>query len=359
MALRNLSVMIKPASSLCNLRCRYCFYADISENRTVASNGIMSEETTDCILSRINEALNGKGTANISFQGGEPTVAGLDYFRHFTKEMLKYPGIKVNYALQTNGTLITEEWAEFFHEHHFLIGVSLDGYKLNMDKFRFDAQNSSVYDRIMKTVKLLRKYKVEFNILTVVTDDLAGHAKALLRFYRDSQFQYVQLIPCLPGFSGSTDVFALTPEKYASFYIEFFDAWLREYRRGNPISVNLFENLYGMAHGEMPYQCGMLGRCTVQYVIESNGDTYPCDFYCLDEYMLGNLHTASFAQLRNTEAAEKFLAESACRRIPCETCPYIRICNGGCRRQNVCYLTDEYCAYQKVLDHILPVLSRM
>ncbi|MBR3357283.1 MAG: radical SAM protein [Solobacterium sp.] len=359
MALRNISVMIKPASSLCNLRCRYCFYADISENRTVASNGIMQEETTDCILSRINEALNGKGTANISFQGGEPTVAGLDYFRHFTEEMKKYSGIIVNYALQTNGTLITEEWAQFFHEHNFLIGVSLDGYKLNMDKFRFDAENNSVFDRIMKTVKLLRKYKVEFNILTVVTDDLASHAKALLKFYRDNQFQYVQLIPCLPGFSESTDVFALTPEKYASFYIEFFDAWLREYKRGNPISVNLFENLYGMAHGEMPYQCGMLGRCTVQYVIESNGDTYPCDFYCLDEYMLGNLHESSFAQLRDTGNAEKFLAGSACRRKPCDTCPYIRICNGGCRRQNVCYLTDEYCAYQKVLDHILPVLSRM
>ena len=359
MALRTISVMIKPASSLCNLRCRYCFYADISENRTIASHGIMSEETTDCVISRINEALKGKGTANISFQGGEPSVAGLSFFRHFTEEMRKYPGIKVNYALQTNGTLITEEWAEFFHEHNFLIGVSLDGYKLNMDTFRFDAQGQSVFDRVMKTVKMLRKYRVDFNILTVVTDDLASHAKGLFRFYRENRFRYVQLIPCLPGFSECTDEFALTPEKYASFYIEFFEAWLREYRRGNPVSVNLFENLYGMTHGEMPYQCGMLGRCTVQYVIESNGDVYPCDFYCLDEYLLGNLYEASFVQLRDSEAAQRFLAGSACRRKPCETCPYVRICNGGCRRQNVCYLTDEFCAYQKVLDHILPVLSRL
>ena len=114
-----------------------------------------------------------------------------------------------------------------------------------------------------------------------------------------------------------------------------------------------------MAHGRMPYQCGMLGRCNVQYVIESNGDTYPCDFFCLDEYRLGNLHTASFEELFGTETAKTFVKESGCTKKPCETCRYTNICNGGCRRQNVCYLNEEECAYQKVLDHVLPVLSRM
>ncbi|MDO4521109.1 MAG: radical SAM protein, partial [Erysipelotrichaceae bacterium] len=110
MPAKNISVMIKPASSLCNLRCRYCFYADISENREIASSGIMSEETCDTVIARIAEALGERGTANISFQGGEPTVAGLPYFVHFTEKMKEYPGIKVNYALQTNGTLIDEDW---------------------------------------------------------------------------------------------------------------------------------------------------------------------------------------------------------------------------------------------------------
>lgn len=359
MPLKNISVMIKPASSLCNLRCRYCFYADISQNRETASNGIMDEGTCDTVIDRISEALGGHGTANISFQGGEPTVAGLKYFIHFTETMKKYPHVRVNYALQTNGTLIDEEWAKFFHDNHFLIGISLDGYKLNMDQFRFDAENSSVYDRIMKTVKLLRKYKVEFNILTVVTKQLAEHPKALAKFYRDQKFDYVQLIPCLPGFYDKEDPFALTTEKYASFYIDFFDEWLRYARNGTFISVGLFENLHAMVHGQMPYQCGMLGRCTVQYVIESNGDTYPCDFFCLDEYRLGNLKTDSFESLFNTETAKTFINESECTKKPCGTCRYMNMCNGGCRRQNICYLNEEECAYQKVLDHVLPVLSKM
>lgn len=359
MAVKTISVMIKPASSLCNLRCRYCFYADISENRTVASNGVMSEETTDIIIDRIAEALEGKGTANVSFQGGEPTVAGLPYFIHFAEKMKEYPDIKVNYALQTNGTLINEEWVKFFADNHFLIGVSLDGYKLNMDQFRFDAENRSVYYTIMDNIRLLKKYKVDFNILTVVTKDLAKHAKALFRFYKENRFQFVQLIPCLPGIHESTDAFALTVNEYASFYIEFFDEWLKELKKGNPISVNLFENLYGMAHGQPPYQCGMLGMCMMQYVIESNGDTYPCDFYCLDEYLLGNLHEHSFNDFNASQTAKKFIADSKCTKKPCETCRYVKMCSGGCRRQNICYLTDEECAYQKVLDHVLPVLSRM
>lgn len=359
MPLKTISVMIKPASSLCNLRCRYCFYADISENRAVASNGIMSEADTDTLIERISEVLNGRGNANVSFQGGEPTVAGLNYFIHFTEKMKEYPGIKVNYALQTNGTMITEEWARFFKENNFLIGVSLDGYKLNMDQFRFDAENQSVYYRIMDTIRLLRRHKVDFNILTVVTKDLSRHAKALMRYYRDSRFNYVQLIPCLPGFSEQTDVFALTVDEYADFFNEFFDEWLKELKKGNEISVNLFENLYGMVHGQMPYQCGMLGRCTVQFVIESNLDTYPCDFYCLDEYLLGNLHDTPFAELAETQRAKQFLLDSPCTKKPCETCRYVKMCNGGCRRQNVCYLSNEKCAYQKVLDHVLPVLARM
>lgn len=357
--MKTISIMIKPASSLCNLRCRYCFYADISENRTVASNGIMSEDTCDLMIERIAEALDGKGTANISFQGGEPTAAGLPYFVHFVNKMKEYPGIKVNYALQTNGTLLNEEWAQFFHDNHFLIGISLDGYKLNMDEFRFDAEHKSIYYTIMDHIKMLRKHKADFNILTVVTKELSSHAKALMKFYKDNHFEYVQLIPCLPGFHESTDVFALTPETYASFFNDFFDEWFKEVQKGNMISVNLFENLYSMAHGQMPYQCGMLGRCTVQFVIESNGDTYPCDFYCLDEYLLGNLHDSSFKELAETENAYAFLKASSCTKKPCETCRYRQMCNGGCRRQNVCWLNEETCAYQKVLDHVLPILSRI
>ena len=123
------------------------------------------------------------------------------------------------------------------------------------------------------------------------------------------------------------------------------------------MSVNLFENIAGMMQGFPPYQCGYIGRCTTQFVIESNGDVYPCDFYCLDEKRLGNLNDLSFAQMRETPQAKEFMATSKCTKAPCEGCPYVRICNGGCRRQNVCWLTDDICAYREVLDHIVPQMT--
>ncbi len=350
--------MIKPASSSCNLRCRYCFYADISENREVASYGIMTEETVKTLAFRIDEALEHDGTANISFQGGEPTVAGLDYFRMFTRIMKQYPNITVHYSLQTNCTLIDKEWAEFFREHNFLIGVSLDGYQSNMDAFRFDPKHKGVYYQVLSGIDALKKAKVDFNILTVITADLGKHPKALFDYYKSHKFEYVQLIPCLPGLN-ETDDMALTPELYHSFMTGFFDCWYKAVQKGTRMEVNLFENLLGMLQGQPPYQCGMIGKCFVQYVIESNGDVYPCDFYCLDEYRMGNLNDCSFRELAESQPAAHFLEGSDCRKKPCETCPFIRLCNGGCRRQNVCYLNDEECAYRKVLEHILPKFERM
>lgn len=355
---RQISVLIKPASSSCNLRCSYCFYADVSESREVRNHGNMSPETIDCLTARIDEALEHEGTANISFQGGEPTVAGLDYFRSFTQSMARFPNIMVNYSIQTNGTLLDKEWAQFFHDHHFLVGVSLDGYQTNMDRFRYDAKKKGVYYRVLAGIDELKKADVEFNILTVVTSELAAHPKALFEFYRSHKFNYVQLIPCLPGLYESDDM-ALTPERYSSFYIQFFRVWREAWMRGTHISVNLFDNLAGMLGGELPYQCGMIGKCFVQYVIESNGDVYPCDFYCLDEYCLGNLKDRSFREMSESAQADSFLAGSACTKKPCESCPYLNFCHGGCRRQNVCYLTDESCAYRQALDVILPELYRM
>ncbi len=356
--MKSISVLIKPASSLCNLRCRYCFYIDESEKREEASHGVMLEEMTDRLIERIAEALLQEGVANISFQGGEPTVAGLDYFRHFVGKMQEYPKIEVHYSLQTNGTLLNEEWAAFFAKHQFLIGVSLDGYETNMNDFRYDIQKKGVYTKVMRGIDTLEKANVEYNILTVVTKNLAKHGKALLEFYHTHKFRYVQLIPCLPSLgSEQEDDMSLTPELYDTFYLDFFREWKKLVFKGEVISVNLFENLMGMLYGYPPYQCGMIGKCIPQYVIESNGDVYPCDFYCLDEYRLGNIQSSSFEDLKvNSEA---FLNSSGCTKQPCNICRFVNMCNGGCRRQNVCYLNDSVCAYQKVLTTILPELYEL
>ena len=353
------SVMVKPASSACNLRCKYCFYADVAASREVAGHGVMKAETAELLAQRLAEAVGFAGDVHVNFQGGEPTVAGLAWFQRFASLMDGYPGITTHWAIQTNGTLLDEEWAAFLAERDFLVGVSLDGQRANMDFFRFDAAGEGAYARVMQGIEHLRAAGVEHNILTVVTRQLAQKPKQLMQFYLSHGFSDVQLIPCLPPLDGSDDGMSLRPQDYRSFYLGFFHAWQRAAKQGQLVRVNLFDNVLGMLMGHPPYQCGMLGRCTVQYVIEANGDVYPCDFYCRDEYRMGNLATATLHEQSASAPAQTFLDTSACRREPCASCPFARICNGGCRRQNVCYLTEDSCAYQAVLAEMVPALARM
>ena len=355
--MKELSVLIKPSSSLCNLRCRYCFYADVSENREVASTGIMQDDMMDILTQRIHEELPEGGTANISFQGGEPTVAGVDWFRKFAASMDRFDNIQVNWSMQTNATLLTEEFCQFLHDRKFLLGVSLDGYQTNHDHFRYDAKGKGAFLRVLKGIRLLKKAGVDYNILTVVTHDLAAHASALYSFYKQQHFEYIQLIPCLPALGSTDDPLALKPEDFERFYKEFFNCWFEDALKGNAMSINLFENLAGMINGYPPYQCGLIGRCIVQYVIESDGSVYPCDFFCLDELKLGDLRECSFEQLRSSDRAKRFIAGSACRKSPCKDCPHVNLCSGGCRRQNVCYLSDDHCGYRSFLDEALPKLA--
>ncbi len=355
----SVSVMVKPASSACNIRCRYCFYADVAASRKVAGRGVMPAQTAELLSRRLAEAADYAGDVYVSFQGGEPTVAGLDWFRAFVTEMDRYPDVNPHWSLQTNATLLDEAWCAFLARQGFLVGVSLDGPRADTDRFRLDAAGEGTHARVMRGVDQLRAAGVEFNVLTVVTRQLAQRPRQLMQFYLQNGLTDVQLIPCLPPLDGSDDGMSLRPSDYQGFFLGFFRAWQRAVQQGHLVRVNLFENVLGMLLGHPPYQCGMLGRCTVQHVIESNGDVYPCDFYCLDEWRLGNLADASLHELSSGDTAGAFLAGQACRREPCATCPYARICNGGCRRQNVCYLTSDLCAYQAVLAQLVPALAHM
>ncbi len=359
--MRNISILIKPASSSCNLRCSYCFYNDVSENRCVANYGILSLEKASSLIDKAISAIDDNGTVNLAFQGGEPTIAGLDWFKEFVNIVnSKINKQKVNYALQTNCTLVNEDWCKFFYDNHFLIGISLDGSGKNMDKFRLDANGNSVFIKIMKNIELLKKYKVEFNILTVVTESLAKDPEKLYDFYSKNKLEYIQLIPCLPSLNDDhiMDKEALTPESYADFYKSFFDKWYKGTVSGKMMSVNLFDNLIEMINGRMPYQCGMLGKCQNQYVLEGDGSVYPCDFFVLDQYSLGNIESKSFKEMSEGEVAKNFVNGFA-ENDYCQKCKYVGGCHGGCKRQNVCYLKKDYCGYKEVLDYCLPRLSKI
>lgn len=351
--MKNLSFLIKPASSSCNLKCRYCFYADVSKHRDVVNHGIMKDSTTDALLRQTFEHLDEEGTVTFAFQGGEPTVAGIDYFQKFCEkaEGMKKEKQKVSYAIQTNGYLLDQQWCELLKKYDFLTGVSLDGYKDNHDYFRISGQNTATYKTVRNAIDLLKKNGVRFNVLTVLSRQLAKHPERLYKFYRKEQISYIQLIPCLAGLEEDGNPYALTPELFADFYKTFFDCWFEDYQKGIYRSIGLFDNLIPMFADIPPYQCGMLGFCRLQLVVESDGSVYPCDFYVLDRYNGGNIEKNSLPEILNSEPMRKFVAEKKPRSQCCKTCRFESLCHGNCKRMTQLYFNDHYCGYQDFLNY--------
>ena len=349
------STLIKPASSLCNMRCKYCFYEDETSLRSTPCYGVMSRETAEKIIDRAYEFTQ-NGTVGFAFQGGEPTVAGLDYFTHFisyAKE--KRPEkVKLNFSIQTNGLLINENWCKLLSENNFLVGLSMDGPRDINDFSRVDASGDGTFDRVMKTARLFKKHKVDFNILTVLTKQAARHPTQLWSFYKKNGFDFVQIIPCLAPLENPNEKFpyTLTPRDYADFLKTFFRIWSDELAKGNYISMRLFDNLVRMAMGQMPEMCGMMGSCSAQFVIEADGGVYPCDFYVLDEYKCGNVHESSFNEIGESQKVKSFLIQSLQKPSKCGGCKFFGICRGGCRRYREFYsLEKNYCPYADFLEY--------
>ena len=342
------------------MRCRYCFYADVAEHRAVKNHGIMTDQTAAALIDR---ALGLAPDAEITFafQGGEPSCAGLDFFERFctSVEQRRQKQI-IHYALQTNGYVIDETWARFLKEHDFLVGVSLDGYAEMHDWLRLDAAGKGTFRRVMKAIKTLRGAGVDTNVLTVLTAQLARHPQKLYRFYQQNHLDFIQLIPCLPGLDDpSGDEFSLTPELFASFYKVFFRLWLDEFQRGVYRSVTLFDNLIPLFAGQPPQQCGMLGSCAPQFVVESNGDVYPCDFYVLDQYRVGNIAQDTLEEMAACDAMRAFLSEPRRACASCADCPFEGICHRNCKRLNVAYYREDYCGYRAFLEEEAPVMARI
>lgn len=356
----SLSMLIKPASSLCNYRCEYCFYADVSNHREVKSTGIMTLETTENLIKKATENPRVE-EITFAFQGGEPTLAGIDYFKTFVQlvDRIKHRSQKIHYALQTNGSGLDESWAQFLFQHQFLVGISLDGYQTNHDFLRKNTHLLGTYNDVMKAIEVLKAHKVDFNILTVLTSILAKHPKELYAFYKKQKFKYVQLIPCLPDLDHKDDKYALTPELFASFYKTFFDLWYSDYIKGDYLSVTLFDNVIPMFVGEYPQQCGMLGFCTPQFVIEADGSVYPCDFYVLDHYKIGNINTDTIADLRHQEVSQIFISEPKRMSPFCAACQFKSMCNGNCKRLNVTYFDDQICGYKEFLTYAYPKIKKL
>ena len=328
-ALPPLSLLIKPASDLCNARCGYCFYTDVSSHRDTKSRGLMQPEVLEALVRRaLAEA---EGFCSFTFQGGEPTLAGLDFFRRLPELEQKYNvrGLPIRHAIQTNGLTLDEEWARFLRENHFLAGLSIDGTRELHDALRPDAEGNGTYARAVRAAALLERHQVEYNVLCVVNNAVARHPQRVYAALR--KYRYLQFIPCLDGLDGQRMPWSLEPERYGEFLKGVFDGYYADFFSGAPVSVRGFDNYVGMLLGRPPESCGMSGVCACGFVTEADGSVYPCDFYALDEYRLGDVRTDSFEALRN--AAEPFLRPSRLIHGDCRRCEWFPLCRGGCRRE--------------------------
>lgn len=333
--MRFVNLLIKPASSLCNLRCRYCFYECISNHREEKSMGVMSEDTVRVMLENAFRAADPGGTVSFMFQGGEPTVAGLPFFRRFAAEAeaLCPPGVRCAYSIQTNGTLLDEAWAAFLGEHRFLVGLSVDGYKDLHNLYRVDAGGEGSWNRVVRALRLLNKHHVMTNALCVVTAQCARHPDRVYGELKKLGFDYMQFIPCLDPLDRERGgmPFSLTPERYGQFLCRLFDLWYQDWREGRCCSVRLFDDYLHMVLGEQAGTCATCGRCGSYFVVEGDGSVYPCDFFVLDQWRLGKLGEDTLEEMAAGERLGAFFKWGEEKPPECGACRWRRLCNGGCK----------------------------
>lgn len=324
-------VMIKPVSGACNMQCRYCFYCDEMAHRRTAVLPPMTVETLENVVRRTLSYADDSVT--FAFQGGEPTLAGLDYYEALIRLVRKYNArhLPVQYALQTNGYDLSDEMIAFFVRHHFLLGVSLDGIASAHDALRPDRHSRPTYDRVLSSIERLKQAGAEYNVLCVVNAQVAAHAAEVYEALAPHMF--IQFIPCLDGLDGGSQAHTLKADCYLSFLKTTFDLYERDFHRGQPVSIRQFDNWLQMLLGMPPESCSMRGQCSLQYIVESDGSVYPCDFYVLDEWKMGNLNEQPLRRIAQSEAGVRFIAPSLAVPENCRTCRWYALCRNGCRRE--------------------------
>ena len=388
-------VMAKPAGSTCNLDCKYCFYLSKETLRGGPGTGEMSEETLDLFIRQYIEGTSGPQVV-FSWQGGEPTLRGLDFYRRVVALQKKYakPNQRVENDLQTNGVLLNEEWARFLKEHRFLVGLSIDGPRELHDAFRVNKGGAPTFDKVMAAAKLLRKFGVPFNTLTCVHRLNASRPLDVYRFLRNElNSTYIQFIPIVqlkefettapqkwdesklpivgspearPDHPSSvvTD-WSVDPEEYGYFLSRVFDEWRR--KDFGKVLVNHFETLVAQHMGLPSQLCIYNEFCGKGVALEHDGSVYSCDHYVYPEYRLGTVQEKPLAEMVFSPEQVKF-GYSKSETLPryCRECSYLKDCWGECPKNRLIRTPDGepglnyLCAgLKKFYKHALPEVERI
>ena len=322
-------LLIKPASAACNLRCEYCFYIDHLDCIKKGDIPAMSDEVLEKMI--VGYMKIPLPEYNFSWQGGEPTILGLDFFKKAVEFQKQYapPNAKIGNGLQTNATLIDQPMAEFFAEHNFLLGVSLDGPKAIHDKFRLTTSGKQTHSSVMQGINHLRQAKAEFNILCLVTSENVKKAKELYKYYKEKGFNFLQFIPCVEyDDKGDLIHYSISGEQWGEFLCEIFDIWYRKDTRR--VSIRHFDSVLNyMVKGQYT-QCSMDKDCRQYFVVEYDGGIFPCDFFVEKELQLGSIDTSSWEEALINPLYENFGKRKGEWNSRCSSCKWLRLCHGDC-----------------------------
>ena len=376
-----LYVMLKPAGAHCNLACKYCYYLEKNKLYPTAQRHLMSDEMLEQFTREYIEAQT-MNQVLFTWHGGEPLLRSIDFYRKALSLQQKYAGgRRIDNVIQTNGTLLTDEWYEFFAQNHWLVGISIDGPQPDHDHYRLTAAGKPSWKKVMQGIKLLKKHGVEWNAMAVVNAYNANHPLEFYRFFKENGCQFLQFTPIVERLTrhedGRTlasladkDEFSLSeasvaPEQWGYFLCAIFDEWVR--KDVGKIFVEIFDCTLANWMGISPGICAYSKECGHAGVMEHNGDVYSCDHFVFPEYKLGNIRDHSLIDMLYGEQQQEFsrLKHSSLPR-QCKECDMEFACHGECPKNR--FMKDKYgdsglnylCpGYYHYYQHVAPYMDYM
>ena len=376
-----LYVMLKPAGAHCNLACKYCYYLEKNKLYPTAQRHLMSDEMLEQFTREYIEAQT-MNQVLFTWHGGEPLLRSIDFYRKALSLQQKYAGgRRIDNVIQTNGTLLTDEWCEFFAQNHWLVGISIDGPQPDHDHYRLTAAGKPSWKKVMQGIKLLKKHGVEWNAMAVVNAYNANHPLEFYRFFKENGCQFLQFTPIverqtrhedgrtLASLADKNEIplseASVTPEQWGYFLCAIFDEWVR--KDVGKIFVEIFDCTLANWMGISPGICAYSKECGHAGVMEHNGDVYSCDHFVFPEYKLGNIRDHSLIYMLYGEQQQEFsrLKHSSLPR-QCKECDMEFACHGECPKNR--FMKDKYgdsglnylCpGYYHYYQHVAPYMDYM
>ncbi len=365
MPAEDIGVLVKPAGPDCNLACTYCFYRPKVELYPDSPRHRMSDEVLEEFIGQYM-AMSGEQVA-FAWQGGEPTLMGLDFFRRVVdyQQRLGRSGQRVSNSLQTNGILLDDDWCQFLAEYKFLVGISIDGPPQIHDHFRIYPSGKGSHEQVIAALDRLQAHRVEHNCLTMVTPANIHRPEEVYRYLTgELALEYLQFIPLVeqdPATAKLAD-FSIDPHDWGDFLCGIIDLWSQEAQP--QVHVRLFDDLMTVYAGAQPPSCQLREQCSSYVVVEHNGDVYCCDFFVEPQWKLGNLMQTPLPELVKQERFAQFARRKSELSERCRECEWLQICWGGCPKHRLAYADDVsapsyLCAgYQQFFAHSHQQLER-